>query len=163
MTDDTELKKAQKWQQYFFASEKITNSLLIKARKSIYFIDRVLLKIYKNLKIESINKSDIIPTYTIIVEQKKNIGLSKLFSIQSRFDLLHAGIANIKFLAKSAAYSIYCLVFVGFFTSKTYTYPMKKRNLLAKKTEQFYKDINKKKVQKSHEVANRPRISTKWY
>lgn len=75
--------------------------------------------------------------------------------------MLHAGIANINFLAKSAADSIYCLVFIGFFTYKTYTYPMKKRNLLAKKTKQFYKDINKKKFRKSHEVTNRPRISTK--
>ena len=41
---------------------------------------------------------------------------------------------------------IYYLVFVDLFTSKTYTYPMKKRrSLLAKKMEQFYNDIEKKR------------------
>ena len=70
---------------------------------------------------------------------------NRLFSIQSPFDLLHADIANIKFLAKSAVDPIYCLVFFYLFTSKTYTYPMKKRSLLAKKMEQFYNDIEKKR------------------
>ena len=59
---------------------------------------------------------------------------------------MYADITNIKFLAKSTVDPIYCLVFVDFFTSKSYTYPMKnKRNLLAKKIEQFYNDIEKKK------------------
>ena len=59
---------------------------------------------------------------------------------------MYADITNIKFLAKSTVDPIYCLVFVDFYTSKSYTYPMKnKRNLLAKKIEQFYNDIEKKK------------------
>ena len=91
-----------------------------------------------------INEADVIPNYTPFVEEKK-IDCSTLFSIQSPFNLLHADIANIKFLAKSAVDPIYCLVFVDFFTSKTYTYPMKKRNLLAKKMEQFYNAIEKKR------------------
>ena len=60
---------------------------------------------------------------------------STLFSIQFPFDLLRADITNIKFLAKSAADPIYCLVFVDLFTSKTHTYPMKKRSFLTKKME----------------------------
>ena len=52
---------------------------------------------------------------------KKNIDRSTLFSVQSPFDLLHADIAYIRFLAKSAADPKYCLLFVDLFTSKIYT------------------------------------------
>ena len=76
--------------------------------------------------------------------KKGNIDRLTLFSICSLFDLLHADIANIKFLAKSAVDPFYCLIFLDLFTSKTYTYPMKKRNLLQKKMEQFYNDIEEK-------------------
>ena len=62
----------------------------------------------------------------MFIKQKKNIDCSTLFGIQSPFDLLHADIADIKFLAKSAVDPKYCLLFVDLFTSKIYTYPMKK-------------------------------------
>ena len=77
--------------------------------------------------------------------KKGNIDRLTLFSIRSLFDLLHADIANIKFLAKSAVDPFSCLIFLDLFTSKTYTYPMKKRNLLQKKMEQFYNDIEEKR------------------
>ena len=87
----------------------------------------------------------IIPTYTPFVEQKKDIDRSTLCSINSPFDLLHADIADIRFLAKSAVDPHYCLVVVDLFTQKIYTYPMKKRHLLAKKMELFYNDLGEKR------------------
>ena len=71
------------------------------------------------------------PNYTPFVKEK-NINRSALFSIWSPFDLLHADIANIKFLARSVVNPLYCFIFVDLFTSKAYTYTMKKRNLFAK-------------------------------
>ena len=64
--------------------------------------------------------------------KKKNIDRSTLFSIWSPFDLLHADIANIKFLARSVVNPLYCFICVDLFRSKAHTYTMKKRNLLAK-------------------------------
>ena len=76
--------------------------------------------------------------------KKKDIDRSTLYSINSPFDLLHADIADIRFMAKSAAEPHYCLVIVDLFTKKIYTYPMKKRHLLKKKMELFYNDIAEK-------------------
>ena len=73
-----------------------------KARKLVYSKDEVLLKMFNNLNKASINESDFITNDTTFIEQTKNIDRSTLFSIQSPFDLLHANIANRKFLAKSA-------------------------------------------------------------
>ena len=41
----------------------------------------------------------------------------------------------------------YYLPVVDFFTSKIYTYPMKNKNLLAKKLEIFYQEIDPKRKQ----------------
>ena len=47
--------------------------------------------------------------------------------------MLHTDIADLRFLAKSAADPKYCLLLVDFFTLKIYICPMKNRRLLAKK------------------------------
>ena len=83
------------------------------------------------------------PLYTPFAAQK-NIGRSKLYSVKGLFELLHTDIADIRFSAKSAVESKYFLLFVNFFTSKIYTYPMKKITLLKKKTEISYDDISRK-------------------
>lgn len=83
-------------------------------------------------------------------QNKKSIDHSGLFIIQSSFDLLHADIANIKLLTKSAVDPIYFLIFIDLFISKTYTYLalklilklILKKSILAKKMEEFYDDIN---------------------
>ena len=71
--------------------------------------------------------------------------LSTLYSIKAPFELFHADIVNINFLSKSPVDPHYCLLCVNPFSSKIYTYPMKKRSLLAKKMEQFYKEIETKR------------------
>ena len=59
------------------------------------------------------------------------------------------------FKAKSAVDPKFYLLFVDLFTSKIYTFPIKTRNLLAKKLEQFYNDIQKKKKKwQDNEIAN---------
>ena len=59
--------------------------------------------------------------------------------------MLHADIADLRFLAKSAVDPKYCLLLVDLFASKIYVYPMKKRSLLNKKLEEFCKDIQLKR------------------
>ena len=68
------------------------------------------------------------------------------FSISKPFDLLHADIADTRFLARSAIDPKYCLLLVNLFTSKIYVYPMKNRSLLAKKMRLFYEDIKQKRT-----------------
>ena len=132
----------------FYASEKVTNGLTKKAKKSNYPKDKVFLKLFRQLEAVNVNiepEDPIIPTYTPFVEQKKDIDRSTLYSIDSPFDLLHADIADIRFLAKSAVDPHYCLVIVDLFTQKLYTHPMKKLHLLRKKMELFYNDIASKR------------------
>ena len=126
----------------FYTSEKINNTLIKKAKRSNYSKDKVFLNLYKQLENsvnikESSDEPLIIPTYLPFVEQKKVFNRSTLYIINSPFDLLHADIADLRFLAKSAIDANYCLLFVDLFTQKIYTYPMKKRNLLAKKLSYF--------------------------
>ena len=97
----------------------------------------------ENKKIESFWEKP--PLTTQFIEKRSDIDRSTLYSFDGPFQLLQADIAYISFLAKSAVDPIFCLLFVDLFTSKIYTFPMKTRNLLAKKTEQFYNDIQKKR------------------
>ena len=62
--------------------------------------------------------------------------------------MLNADIADLGFLAKSAADPKYCLLLVELFASKIYFYPMKNRSLLAKKLELLYTDIQLKRTEK---------------
>ena len=71
---------------------------------------------------------------------------STLFSISKPFELLHADIADTRFLARSAVDPKYCLLLVDLFTSKVYIYAMKSRNLLAKKLKLFYEDVSNKRT-----------------
>ena len=79
---------------------------------------------------------------------EKDIDNSTLYSFNGPFHLLHADIADIRFFSKSAADPHYCLLFIELFTQKIYTYPMKKRNLLKKKMELFYEEVNHKRKEK---------------
>ena len=85
------------------------------------------------------------PFYTPFVEQKKDIDWSTLNSFKGLFQLLQVDIAGVRFLAKSTVDPKYCLLFVDLLTLKIYTYPMKSRSLLKRKTQLFYNDIAQKK------------------
>ena len=71
-----------------------------------------------------------------------------LCSFSGPFQALQADIAYISFLARAAVDAKFCLLFADLLTSKLYTYPMKKRNLLVKKMELFYNNIKKKRLGK---------------
>ena len=86
------------------------------------------------------------PLVTPFVDKKTNIDHSTLYSFHKPFEILHADIADIRFLAKSAVDPKYCLLLVDLSTLKIYVYPMKNRSLLAKKLGLFYNDIQSKRI-----------------
>ena len=136
----------------FYLVEKINRNLLNKARKSVYEKDKVFYKLYNEIENRDTifdEEDEKVSFHVPFIEQKKNIDRSStLYSIKAPFELFHADIANIKFLSKYAVDPHYCLLFVDLFSSKIYTYPMKKRSLLAKKMEQFYEEIETKRDSK---------------
>ena len=138
---------------FFYLVEKINRNLPNKARKSVYEKGRVFYKLYNEIK----NRDTIfdeedkkMPFRALFIEQKTDIDqLSTLYSIKAPFELFHADIANINFLSKSPVDRHYCLLCVDLFSSKIYTYPMKKRSLLAKKWSSFIKKLKQKKILKN--------------
>ena len=114
----------------FYATNKITKNLMKKSKS------HCIKNIYNKLENKDL-EPERMPLNTKFVEKKnKNIYIyiirTTLYSFSRPFEALQADIAYISFLAKLAVDSKFCLLFVDLFTSKTYTYPMKKRTLLAK-------------------------------
>ena len=69
-----------------------------------------------------------VATYIPFEEQRKSTDRSStLDSFKNPFELLHADIIDIRFLAKSAVDPNYCLLFADLFTSETYTCDVQKR------------------------------------
>ena len=104
----------------------------------------------ENKKFESLlEKPPLTPQF---IEKRNDIDRSTLYSFNGPFQLLQGDIAYISFLVKSAVDPKFCLFFVNLFTSKIYTFPMKTRNLLAKKMEQYtiykkqYNNIQRKEM-----------------
>ena len=88
--------------------------------------------------------------------EKKINRFSTLYSFEDPFEILHADIAGIRFLAKSAVDLKYCLVFGDLFTLEIQTYSMKNRSQISKKNVFFYKDIDEKNGnRKENEMTNR--------
>ena len=116
----------------FYATDKIAKTLIKKSRNSLYKKNIVFVNIYNGLE----NKkflSEKIPLNTPFVEKKQDIICATLYSFSRPFEALRADITYISFLARSAVDQKFCQLFVHLFTSKIYTYPMEKRNLLVKK------------------------------
>ena len=118
----------------FYSVEKINRNLLNKAQKSVYkeFFTNFIMKL-KIMILFLMKKAKKYLSACRLLSKKGLDRSSTLYSIKAPFELFHADIANIKFLSKSAADPHYCLLCVNLFSSKIYTYPMKKRSLLAKK------------------------------
>ena len=83
--------------------------------------------------------------YTTFVEQRK----VRLHCAASwcLLNLLMLILLIFLFFSKSAVCPKYCLLPVDLFTSKVYVYTIKSRNLLSKKLELFYRDIQQKREQ----------------
>ena len=114
----------------FYATNKIIKNLMKKSKS------HCIKNIYNKLENKDL-EPERMPLNTKFVEKKNKyiyiyIIRTTLYSFSRPFEALQADIAYISFLAKLAVDPKFCLLFVDLFTSKTYTYPMKKRTLLAK-------------------------------
>ena len=132
----------------FYLTGNVTSKTLFNnAARSAFEKDKVFVNLYNQLenekKFKKINQ-DSLPITTPIYNFKSNVEHSPLYSIGKPFELLHANVADTRFLAKSAIDPEYCLLLVDLFTSKVCIYPMKNRNLLAKKLKLFYDDVKTK-------------------
>ena len=134
----------------FYVADQINKKSINRTKTSLYDKGKVFVKLYKESEnIEEIyfdeNDQPNLLLTTPFVHKKRDIDRSTLYSFKDPFELLHADITDLRFLAKSAVDPKCCLLVVDLFTSKIYTYPMKKRTLLKRKLEQLYKDISKKR------------------
>ena len=138
----------------FYSVGNLSKSILNKATKSVYEKDKVFVNLYNQLEDKNFYQNNNLPLVTPFVNKKSNVDHLTLYSIGKPFELLHADIADTRFLAKSAVDPKYCLLLVDLFTSKIYIYPMKNRSLLAKKLKLFYEDTNQKRTGRMHLQAD---------
>ena len=124
---------------------KLTKSLIKKETTVACDRDKVFANLYDELEDKNFYKNKNLPLITPFIDKKTNIDHSTLYRFHKPFKMLHADIADLRFLAKSAADPKYCLLLVDLFTSKIYVCPMK-NCLLAKKLELFYNDIQSKRT-----------------
>ena len=108
-------------------------------------IEKVFVNLYNQLEDKNFYQNNDLPLVTPFVNKQSNIDHSTLYSISKPFDLLHADIADLQWLAESAVDLKYCLLVVDLFTFKIYVYPMKKTSLLAKKLKLFCEDVDQKR------------------
>ena len=130
----------------FYSVGNLSRSILNKARKSAYDKDKVFVNLYNQLEDKNFYQSNNLPLVTPFVNERSNIDNTKLYSISKLFQLLHADITDLRFLAKSAVIPKYCLLIVELFSLKIYVYPMKNRSFLAKKLKLFFEDIKQKRT-----------------
>ena len=133
-----------------FAADRLNARLLSKLSKSSYDKDQVFYKLFKRLESEPVAESDNeeVPFYTPFVEQRKDIDRSSaLYTVDGPLQFFHADLAYLQFFAKSAIDPKYALLCVDLFSSKVYVYTMRTKNNLPKKMEEFYQEIDVKRVQ----------------
>ena len=109
----------------FYSAGNLSNSLLNKAKKSTYDKDKVFVSLYNELEDKNFYQNNNLPLVTPFINKRSNIDHSTLYSIGKPFELLHADINDLRFLANSTVDPKYCLLIVDLFTSKIYVYPMK--------------------------------------
>ena len=127
----------------FYTINRSTKLLIKKAKTSFYDKDKVFVNLYGQIEDKDFFKkeNETLPLVTPFVDKKTNIEHSTLYSFHKPFEMLHADIADIRFLAKSAVDPKYFFLLVDLFTSKIYVYPMKNRSLLTKKLGLFHNNI----------------------
>ena len=142
------LKLVENENSVLFAADQINTRLLSRLKKSSYDKDQVFYKLFKKLENE---EKDIIepqiPFYTPFIEQRKDIDRSSaLYTVNGPLQFFHADLAYLQFFGKSAVDPKYALLCVDLFTSKVYVYTLRTKNNLAKKLEEFYKEIDNKRI-----------------
>ena len=93
-----------------------------------------------------------IPTFAKKINTRNYNRDSTLLSIDGPLQLLHADIADLRFMKPSASEAKYLLVIVDLFSSYIYAYAMKKRTNLMGKLNMFYKDVEESRQDKDDEV-----------
>ena len=101
-----------------YSAGNLSNSLLNKAKKSMYDRDKVFVNLYNELEDRNFYQNNNLLLVTPFFNKKSNIDHSTFYSISKPFELLQADIADLRFFAKSAVDSKYCLLIVDLFTSK---------------------------------------------
>ena len=104
----------------FYSVRNLSNSPRNKPKKSTYDKDKVFVNLYNELEDKNFYQNNNLPFVTPFVNERSNIDHLTLYSIGKPFELLHADIADLKFLAKSAVDPKYRLLIVDLFTSKIY-------------------------------------------
>ena len=95
--------------------------------------------------IEEYNKNDNETPIRLNYVKKREIDRSTVYSSNGPFQLMHADIANLEFLGKSATVPKYALLIVDLFSSKVYVYPMQLQKQLLKYLNIFYVEIKNKR------------------
>ena len=75
-----------------------------------------------------------------------------MYTVNAPIQFFHADLAYLQFFAKSAVDPKYALLCVDLFTSKVYVYTMKTKNNLPKKLDEFYKEIDSKRVKNDEKM-----------
>ena len=135
-----------------FSEEKLDLKLFKKLKKSIYVNEKKILKMINVAEnsIEEFNKNDNKTPIILDYVEKREIDRSTVYSFNSPFQLMHADIANLEFLGKSATVPKYALLIVDLFLSKVYVYPMQLQKQLLKYLNIFYVEIkNKRNMRKN--------------
>ena len=130
----------------FYTIENLSRTILNKVRKSAFDKDKVFVNLYNQLKDKNLYENNNLRLVLPFVNKRSNIDHSTLYSISKPFELLHADIADLRFLARSVIDPKYSLLVVDLITSKIYVYPMRNRSLLVKKLKLFYEDIMQKRT-----------------
>ena len=120
---------------FYSLKKNINDRLFKKLKKSQYLKDKELVKLITSVKdFETINKNNKnIVSIRLDYVEKRDIDRSTIYSIDGPFQLILADIANLEF---------------DMFTSKIYSYPMRSRRNLAKKLNEYYIDVAKRKATK---------------
>ena len=95
--------------------------------------------------IEEFNKNNNETPIRLNYVKKREIDRSTVYSFNGPFQLMHADIANLEFLGKSATVPKYALLIVDLFSSKVYVYPMQLQKQLLKYLNIFYVEIKNKR------------------
>ena len=88
------------------------------------FCTIVFVNLYEQMKDKNFYQLDKLTLVTHFIDKRSNIDHSTLYSISRPFEMLHADIADLRFLSKLAVDPKYCLLIVDLFTSKIYVYPV---------------------------------------
>ena len=98
----------------FYTTTKLTKALIKKAKTAAYVKDKVFVELYDELDDKDFYKNENLSLLTSYIDKRTNIDHSMLYSFNEPFEILYEDIADLRFLAKSAADPKYCPLLVDF-------------------------------------------------